>query len=311
MKGEIMRTDIFYWVLNMSVSGTIAGAALLLVRLIKRLPRGAVYLLWAVPFVRFVFPLGFGFEYSVVELLRRATDRIVTVYPEGTAFSNFIEMSTMNYVAAASEYFPIEYKTNYLRVLFEVSSSIWLTVSVVLILIALCLYLISVREVRGATQLGGGIYKSDKVSSPVVVGVIKPRIIVPQDYDCEKNRLAIAHERVHVKRLDNLWRMIAVLLCCVHFFNPIVWVLLKYFFEDMELSADAAILRKLDGTERREYARSLVDAAERKALFSSSFGGAKLKNRIASVVSYKKATAFSSVCAVVFLAAIAIVLLTN
>ncbi len=306
-----MRTDIFYWILNMSISGTIAGAAVLIVRRIKRLPSGVIYVLWAIPFVRFVFPFSLSFEYSIVELLRRATDRIVTVYPEGTVFSNFIEMSTMNYVAAASEYFPIEYKTNYLHVIFEVTSGIWLAACVILILLALCLYFISVREVHGAAHSGDGIYESDKVSSPVVFGVIKPCIVVPRGFDCEKNRLAIAHERVHIRRFDNLWRMIAVLLCCVHFFNPIVWVLLKCFFEDMELSADAAVLRKLDEAERREYARSLVDVAERKALFSSALGGAKLKNRIASVVSYKKATVFSSVCAVVFLAAIAIVLLTN
>ncbi len=306
-----MRTDVFYWILNMSVSGSIAGAAVLLIRRLKWLPRGIVYALWAIPFCRFVFPFSFSFEYSIVELLRKATDSIVTVYHDGTVFSNIIELSAMNYVAAASEYFPIEYKTNYLRVLFEISSEVWLAVSAALLILAVFMYVLSSVEVRRATHDCGNIYISDKVTTPMVFGVIKPRIILPQGYDCAKNPLVIAHERVHIRRLDNLWRASAVAVCCVHFFNPVVWVLLKCFFCDMELSADAAVLSKCNEDEKREYAHSLVDTAERRTLFSSAFGGAKIKSRVSLIVTYKKATVFSLVCAVVFAFAVAVVVLTN
>ena len=77
-----MPTDVFYWVLNMSISGSVAGLILLLLRRIKKIPRRIVYALWIVPLIRFVIPFGVPFEYSVAELLKDTTGRIVTVHPD-------------------------------------------------------------------------------------------------------------------------------------------------------------------------------------------------------------------------------------
>ncbi len=83
-----------------------------------------------------------------------------------------------------------------------------------------------------------------------------------------------AHELVHKRRLDNLWRCIALLFCCVHWFNPVVWHCLRLFFADMELSCDERVLRKLAPKERKDYAMALLSVAEGRDLFVSAFGGA-------------------------------------
>ncbi len=306
-----MTSEIFYWVLNMSVSGSIAALAILLLRMVSRFPRGAVYALWSVPFLRFALPFSLGFEYSVVELLKKMNDRIVTVYPPNSVYKNFIAMSTTNYIVAATEYFPIEYRENRMRVLFEYANKVWIAVAVILMVLFAVMYILSLRDVRPATHCDGNIYVSVNVTTPTVFGVFRPKIVIPATLSGEHTDLIIMHEKVHVRRFDNLWRLVAIFVCCVHWFNPLVWILLKFFFEDMELSADAAVLKGLDEDDRREYANALVEYAERGSLFSSAFGGARLRLRVENILNYKKLTVFSVACTVLFALAIAVVFLTN
>ena len=306
-----MPTDVFYWVLNMSISGSIAGLVLLLVRKIKKIPRRIVYALWIVPFLRFALPFSLSYEYSVAELLKKATHRIVTVYPRDWMFIDEIPYTYMNSVGAAVDYFPITYKTNSLRVFFECASAVWYVMAALVIMVVAVAYVIAMRNVRKSTYVKEGIYVSEAVKSPAVFGIIRSRIIFPAGTDVETERFALLHERVHIRRLDNLWRLLGVLVCAVHFFNPLVWVCLRCFLVDMEQSADEAVIRALDEGERAEYARSLVDHAERGTVFSSAFGGAALRGRIENIISYREMTKLSTVCVIVFAVLLAIVLITN
>lgn len=303
-----MPTDVFYWVLNMSISGTIAGVVLLLFRKIKRVPRRIVYALWAVPLIRFVLPISLPYEYSVAQLLKNATGRIVTVYPNHV----LVEGSTMmNSVGVASDYFPITYKTERLRVIFEWANLVWYVIAALLLVLVAVSYLSSMRSVRRSTHVRDDIYVSDAVKSPAVFGIIRAMIVFPMGTDFETSRFALLHERVHVRRCDNLLRLIGVAVCAVHWFNPLVWLCLKYFLVDMEHSADEVVLAKLGEAERADYARSLVDYAARGTVFSSPFGGAGLRGRIENILSYKKMTVFSTVCVILFAIVVAVVLITN
>ncbi len=306
-----MPTDVFYWVLNMSISGSVAGLIILLLRKIKKIPRRIVYALWVVPFLRFVLPLSLSYEYSVAQLLKNVTGRIVTVYPGEYILSDRIELSMMNSVGVAYDYFPITYKTNSLRVFFECASAVWCIIVALVISVVVVAYVSAMRNVRKSTHISDNIYVSENVKSPAVFGILRPRIIFPIGSEIDGEHLALLHERVHIRRLDNLWRLIGVIVCAVHFFNPIAWVCLRCFLVDMEHSADEAVLKNLDEDARVEYARFLVCHAARGAVFSSAFGGAALRGRIKNIINYKEMTKFSMACVILFAVLLAVVLITN
>ena len=306
-----MPTDVFYWVLNMSIMGSITGLILLLIRKIKKLPRRIVYALWIVPFVRFVLPFSLSYEYSVAQLIKNVTGRIVTVYPSDSFFSPYLPYTYMNSVGAASDYFPITYKTNALKVFFECASTVWYTLSALILVLVAVSYVSAIRSIKKSVHVRDNIYVSDRVKTPAVYGIIRPKIVFPAGSDVDSERFALLHERVHIRRLDNLWRLVGVTVCAVHYFNPIAWICLRCLLEDMELSADEAVLRELDDAERDEYARSLVEHSEKGRVFSSAFGGAGLRTRIEKILTYKKMTAFSVACLVLFAALLALVLITN
>ncbi|MGE5677465.1 MAG: M56 family metallopeptidase, partial [Pseudomonadota bacterium] len=173
------------------------------------------------------------------------------------------------------------------------------------------LYFSAMSELRSAKPLGGNLYSSARISAPAVYGVLHPRIIIPSGAIHGNIDYILMHEKVHIKRRDNLLRIIGVMTACIHWFNPLSWVFLKYFFTDMELSCDAKVLKHLDERQAREYAGAILACTSGKAFFAASFGGAKTRGRIENILSFKKLTLFSSICFSVLVLAIAAILITN
>jgi len=121
----------------------------------------------------------------------------------------------------------------------------------------------------------------------------------------------VRHEKTHVRRLDNLWRIIGFLTACIHWFNPLSWVFLKAFLNDLELACDEMAVSGYGVEERKEYARTLLTCSQSKSLLVSAFGGAKVRTRIENVLSYKKMTAFSAIGFTLLVLVITFTLITN
>ena len=149
------------------------------------------------------------------------------------------------------------------------------------------------------------IVRSDKVSSPASIGILRPRIIFPQGMDLDNEQLVryiLVHEYVHIRRFDTLWKLLALCAACVHWFNPLVWVMLVLLNRDLELSCDEMVLRHFGGTERASYAHSLIDMAERGRPFSfmhSYFSKNAAEERIIAIMKYKKTSLLAVVLALV------------
>lgn len=300
-----MTGDVFYFLLNMSIIASVAGLIVLLLRSIKRLPRRVAVLLWAVPFIRATAPVALNSRFSLMTLLRGLSLRFVTV-----ELPVSIGKTTMtNVITAADSYFPITYKTDLLARLFRVASIVWLVGAAAILAALTIVYITTLHELRDAQPLGGGVWRSDKVTGPAVYGVIRPRIVFPAAGTVDE--YALRHERAHVRRLDNLWRMIAFAVAALHWFNPFFWVMLRIFLSDLELACDETALRGLDGEQRKSYALALVESSRSKDVFASAFGGARVRTRIERVLSYKGMTWFSAAAFLLLTGAVAFILITN
>ncbi len=302
-----MLHEIFYWIFNMSITASITGVLVMFVRLVKRIPRRLTVFLWIIPFFRMTVPLGLNSPYSLMSLLSEITTKAIVVYQ----LSQDMSFSIMNSVMAADTYFPITYKMSIFDKIFNVASVIWIIVSLAILLMLAVTYLTTINEIKDSILWKDNIYFSKKVGSPAVYGIVKPKIILPISYKDKETELVILHEKMHVSRLDNLWRIIAFVITAVHWFNPLCWMFLKELLTDIELSCDERVLMNL-GTERaKEYALSLLDSKKGITVFASAFGGARIRTRIENILGFERLTGLSLIMFVVLIISIFYVLLTN
>lgn len=303
-----MPSDIFYWVLNMSILGSVTGFIILLLRRIRILPRFGVYLLWMLPFIRLWMPLGFANKYSLLSLISRYATKTIVVWEAVPGSSEF---SMTNSIQAAESYFPIVYKTDLLKDIFSIAGIVWAIVAAAAILCSVVLYLFTKSALKGSEHIKGNIYRSNKVLSPAVYGIFKPKIILPENIVHADLNYILKHERIHIRRKDNLWRAIAIITVCVHWFNPFAWIFLKCFFADMEFACDTKAIKNFNEEDKKSYASALLSCSTGKTYYASAFGGAKTRLRIENILSYKKLTLFSGVCFTAFFIVIAVTIITN
>ena len=291
----------------MSIVASFMGLIVMLLRKIRFIPRRVSVFLWIIPFLRMTVPVGLNSPYSLMSLVSRFTTRTVTVYQP----SDDIAFSFSNSIRAAESYSPITYKVNILGTVFSVAGMIWIVVSLALLIALAIIYVSTKNAVADSRHLESNIFFSDKVDSPAVYGIIRPKIIIPGSYKDMELKYIIRHEKTHIKRLDNLWRIIGFITASIHWFNPLSWVFLKAFLNDLELACDEMAVSGYDKEERKEYARTLLSCSGSKSLLVSAFGGAKVRTRIENVLSYKKMTAFSALGFALLVVVIIFTLITN
>lgn len=302
-----MLQEIFYWVFNMSITATVTGMLILLIRLIKKIPRRITVFLWIIPFLRMTIPFGMNSPYSLMSLLSKFTTKTIVMYQP----TEDLSFSMMNSVMAADTYFPITYKVNLLENVFGVASVIWIIISSAVLLMLIATYFSTLYELRDSIRLNDGIYLSKKVLSPAVYGIVRPKIILPESYKDRDYSIVALHEKTHIRCLDNLWRIIAFVIVAVHWFNPFCWLFLKAFLADIELSCDERVVSKLGADRAKDYATALLENKQETTVFASAFGGAKIQTRIENILSFKKMTWFSLVVFIILISVIFYVLLTN
>lgn len=140
------------------------------------------------------------------------------------------------------------------------------------------------------------VFTNDEIASPLVCGVFNPRIYLPASMDFRQSQLLrhiLAHETMHIKHRDNWLKAVMLIALCLHWYNPLVWLMSKCMSSDLEAACDNAVLRRTDTDERKGYAASLLSMAitgNRSTLLYSAFSKTEVERRIKNVLSYKKAT---------------------
>lgn len=144
------------------------------------------------------------------------------------------------------------------------------------------------------------VFTNDEIASPLVCGLLSPRIYLPTRMDfgnTELLRHILCHETMHIRRKDNWVKSVMLLTLCLHWFNPLVWIMSKYLASDLEMACDEAVLRLYENNDesRKSYAFSLLAMAisgSRPTLLYSAFSKTEVEKRIQNVLHYHKASAF-------------------
>ena len=174
-------------------------------------------------------------------------------------------------------------------------------------------YLMLRRKVRASMHLQENVWICDQIDSPFILGLIRPRIYLHSDIEGEQIAYIVAHEKEHQKYCDYLWKPLGFIILAIHWFNPLVWISYVYMCRDMELACDERVIRGMDVDEKKKYSNVLLACSAKRRVISAcpAFGEVGIKQRIKSVVNYKK-PAFWIVCvAVIVCLVVGVCFLTN
>lgn len=166
------------------------------------------------------------------------------------------------------------------------------------------------------------VFTNDEIASPLVCGLLAPKIYLPTRMDfgsTELLRHILCHETMHIRRGDNWLKSIMLITLCVHWFNPLVWIMSRFLASDLEMACDEAVLRQCGHNgeaedNKKSYAMSLLALAvsgTRQTLLYSAFSKTEVEKRIQNVLHYKKASALLLTLSVCLLVSGSVVLATG
>lgn len=313
--------QLFYNVLKMSLAGSWVILAVLLFRLcLRKAPRKYSYALWAAAAFRLLCPVTFRSALSLFSLRLGPEAAPVVNLPAVTeAEYQFVrpQLSTgVPYVnMAVGESFgfsrqpDLTASANPEQIWLFIATVLWCAGVAAMLLYSAVSYLRLRLRVREAVLLEKGVWQTERVGSPFLLGLFRPRIYVPFGLGEQELCHVLAHERMHIRRLDHVAKPLAFLILTVHWFNPFVWLAFMLMCRDMELSCDQAVLRRC-GDIRREYSQTLLNVAASRRFPSPSplaFGEGDVKCRIRGVLKWKKPGIWVTVLALVLCAAVILV----
>ena len=308
-------TDIFLGFLNRSLAAGILILAVVLVRLVfKKAPRWLLCALWALAAVRLVCPVSIE---SVLSLIPSAEpvqpEIIVSAQPAITSGIPAVDAIVNPPLAAAFTPSPAQ-SANPLQIWTFLAACVWLAGIAALLLYAAVSALRLRLRVRTAVRLEGKVYQSEFVSSPFILGVIRPRIYLPFGLEAGAQAMVLAHERAHLRRGDQLWKPLGYLILTAYWFNPLCWLAYILFCRDIEAACDEKVVRELGEGCKAAYSRALLACSAPKKLITAcplAFGETGVKARIRSVLNYKKPAFWLVLAAVLASVAVAVCFLTD
>ena len=308
-------SELFLKIVNMSISASWVVIAVLTLRFcLKKAPKWVNVLLWGIVAARMVFP--FSIE-SVLSLIPSAETISPTVMMEQTP-SVQTGVPALNHVinpVISGSFTPAPgASANPLQIWIPILTGIWLFGIAALFLYSAVSYWRLHRKVCEAVILRGNIYQSEKVCSPFVLGIIKPKIYLPYHMDSREMDHVIAHEQTHIRRKDHLWKPLGFLLLTIHWFNPLMWLSYILLCRDIELACDEKVIRKMGNEQRADYTQALVACSVNRRVIAAcplAFGEVGVKERVKSVMNYKKPAFWIVLASVIVCAVIAVCFLTN
>ena len=338
MLNDLSQIFLTFLYKNMTVSVVII--AVLLARfLLRKMPKKYSYILWSIVGIRMIFNLPFATNISVFNLFRgfakrsstmdtmlagsrktnlqRATDVLNTIGTSETSTAHASSNTAANAVT---------HTLTTSQMVLGILGLLWLIVVALFVAYGIYSYVkcrmlvrtaVIARDITSAThkeKASASVWECDRIPSPFVLGIIRPRIYIPFRMPKQEQAYILAHEQCHIRRLDPLWKLIAFLLLAVYWWNPLVWCAFFYLVRDMEMSCDEAVIEQFGNEIKQGYSNSLLSFAMERHPYSFApiaFGEGDAGRRIKNVLNFKKPQTWAAILVIVLLVVVGVSCLTN
>lgn len=300
-------------ILNMSLTASVISVTVIILRLLlKRAPKVYSYMLWLVVLFRLLCPITINTPLSVLGLfdppIVETTDSVSQVAyipnnivhtenPEVTLPVPVLDNAINNALPQGAE----QLVADPLEAPVSIATYIWLAGIVAMIGVSMISYVKLRKSLVGAVRVRGNIYVADYITTPFVLGIFRPRIYLLSSLSEQEQEYILKHEQYHIRRGDHIFKLLAYVALCIHWFNPLVWLAFLLFSKDMEMSCDEAVVKKLGEDVRADYSASLLNLATDNAIMFGmplAFGEVDTKGRIKNLAAWKKPTFWVTIGAI-------------
>lgn len=319
--------ELFLEFLRRNAMVAVVILAVLLARLLlKKLPKKYAYALWSVVALRMIFRFDIPSFFSIFNVFvhaghdgilpesdRMMPDHVVLGNTAGAGQGVWAGPNAVVDAASHAASGTLTFLTMFQKVMIALGI-LWIIGIFALLICGVVSYIRCKRRTKFAVKRTGNIWECDDLPSPFVLGLWKPQIYIPFQMAQGEYEYIVAHENYHIKRKDTLIKPLAFILLAVYWINPLVWLAYVSMVRDMEMSCDEAVLSTFGSGIKQAYSRSLLSFATDKRNVSFvplAFGESDASKRIKNVLRYKKPRLISAVVAVLALAVISLVCLTN
>lgn len=306
---------VFLTFLNRSITASWLVLVVILIRfLLKKSPKGIRCILWIFVGIRFICP--FSFE-SVLSLIPNAqTIHPDIVYSQTPAINTGIPAmnNIVNPIISKSFAPSAGASANPLQIYTFIASIVWITGILLMALYAAINYFKLYRKVREGVELKDHIWLCDYIDTPFILGIIRPRIFLPSVIKQQQMEYVIAHEKAHLARHDHWWKPLGFLLLTLYWFNPLCWIAYYLLCKDIELACDEKVIKNFDIHNKKAYSEALLNCSVTHHTIAAcplAFGEVSVKERIQTVLNYKKPTFRILITAVLVCIIVGICFLTN
>ena len=306
---------VFLKVLNMSIAASWLVLAVAAFRLLfRRAPKRVVCAAWVLVGIRLALPVTVKSVLSLIPSGETVPAEILTAGAPALSTGFAVVNAAINPAVAQSLAADPGDSVNKAQVLAAVCAAVWLAGIAAMLIYAAVSTLRVRRKVREAVPKEPGVFVCGGIPSPFILGILRPKIYLPEAIDPADEACVLAHERAHLRRRDHLWKPLGFLLLSVHWFNPLMWLAYILLCRDIEFACDEKVIRELGETGKKPYSAALIRCAMPRRTVAAcplAFGEVGVKARIRSVLSYRRPAFWIILAAVLALTVMAVVLLTD
>lgn len=314
---------IFSRIFNMSITAGIIICMVLAIRiLLRRAPKIFSYLLWSVVLFRLLCPITLSSSFSALRIWNAPAAKSDTAAFTSSAVPNHNDSPQLSKVSDSpappvfiQQELPEAVVTEPKDVLKNIAltsfSFIWLAGVILITEYGILSTMRLKKRLASAYCIEDNIYITDSVDTPFTMGILSPKIYLPEFLSEREKAFILLHEQTHIRRGDHIVKLLAFLALTIHWFNPFVWIAFLAAEKDMEMSCDETVMKKMNEDIRAEYSTSLLCLATGKRILRGTplaFGEGSTKSRVKNIMQYKKpavavvctAAVFVCVCIVGF-----------
>ena len=307
--------ELFLKIVNMSISASWLVLVVLILRFVlKKAPKWVNILLWGIVAIRLICPFSFESALSLIPSAETFPEKVISG-PSFDVQTGITPVDNRINDYLGDRYFEgVTVPANNGNNIMTILTIVWTIGILLLVAYTVISYWRLRRKVDTAVRYKDNIFQSENVNSPFVLGIIKPRIYLPFNMNGQNLEHVVAHEQAHIHRKDHWWKPFGFLLLTIHWFNPLVWLAYVLLCRDIELACDERVIKELGNEQRADYTQALVACSVNRRMIAAcplAFGEVGVKDRVKSVMNYKKPAFWGVVLAVIVCVFVAVCFLTN
>lgn len=334
-----MLKNIFVYLLHNSIAVCVVILTVFAVRLfLRRAPKKYSYILWAIVGIYLLCPIRLSSPISIYSLLNNVSDTFLEHHSLPLNAKNFADKnktyneknqktkdsnkSKFDNVSSTNKNQKTKQNQNNTAGTENISQSltvtttayIWLCGCIVLLVRNLFLIWRTKQTVLMAIRRKDNIYESECISTPFVIGIVRPKIYIPFNLSEQEREYILKHEQYHIRRKDQIIKICAYILCVIYWFQPLIWFAYFVMVRDMEMSCDEYVLKNSKSDIRAAYSTSLLKLATKTEDFNAglpAFGESDIRKRVKNIMKFNVKKKWVSVVAAIAVVIVGVSCLTK